>query len=62
MSAENCGQAKSKMIRAGLGFQMVYLIFWFIFMPRIPIRVQFGGSSNVKCWYFYDHLEYFTAI
>jgi hypothetical protein len=29
---------------------------------KIPIWVNFGGSFNGKCWYFYDHLEYFTAI
>jgi hypothetical protein len=36
---------------------------WFIFMPKIPIWVYFGGSWNGKCWYilwqfgiFYDLL------
>jgi hypothetical protein len=29
---------------------------------KIPIWVNFGGSLNGKCWYIYDHLEYFTAI
>jgi hypothetical protein len=35
---------------------------WFILMPKIAIRVDFGGPWNGKCWYFlYDHLGNFTA-
>jgi hypothetical protein len=30
---------------------------WFVFKPKIPIWVNFGGSCNRK-----DHLVYFTAI
>jgi hypothetical protein len=42
---------------------------WFIFKPKIPICVNFGGSGNGRCWYilcpfgeFSGHLAYFTAI
>jgi hypothetical protein len=24
---------------------------WFVFKPKIPIRVKFGGSCNGKSWY-----------
>jgi hypothetical protein len=24
---------------------------WFVFKPKIPIRVNFGGPLNGKCWY-----------
>jgi hypothetical protein len=24
---------------------------WFIFKPKIPIWVNFGGSLNGRCWY-----------
>jgi hypothetical protein len=33
---------------------------WFIFIPKIPIRVNFGGPRNGKCWYIL--WPYFTAI
>jgi hypothetical protein len=42
---------------------------WYIFQPKIPIWVNFGGSCNGRCWYilwpfgmFYGILLYFTAI
>jgi hypothetical protein len=42
---------------------------WFVFKPKIPIWVNFGGSCNGSCWYilwpfglFYGHLVYFVAI
>jgi hypothetical protein len=42
---------------------------WFVFDPKIPIWVNFGGPWNGKCCYillsfgiFYDHLEYFMDI
>jgi hypothetical protein len=42
---------------------------WFLFKPKIPICVNFGGSSNGRCWYilcpfgkFSCHLTYFMAI
>jgi hypothetical protein len=35
---------------------------WFVFKPKIPILVKFGGPWNRKCSYIYDHLKYFTAI
>jgi hypothetical protein len=42
---------------------------WHIFKPKIPIWVNFGGSSNGRCWnilwssgLFYGYLVYFTAI
>jgi hypothetical protein len=34
----------------------------FVFKPKIPILVKFGGPWNRKCCYFYDLLEYFMAI
>jgi hypothetical protein len=33
---------------------------WFVFKPKIPIWVNFGGSCNVSI--FYVRLVYFTAI
>jgi hypothetical protein len=35
---------------------------WFILKPKIPIRVHFGAPWKGKCFYIYDHLEYFMAI
>jgi hypothetical protein len=50
---------------------------WYIFKPKIPIWVNFGGPLNGKCWFilrpfgifnarplgkFYGHLVYFTAM
>jgi hypothetical protein len=42
---------------------------WFVFKPKIPIWVNYGGPYNGKCWYilrsfeiFYCHLAYFIAI
>jgi hypothetical protein len=42
---------------------------WYIFKPKLPIWVNFGGSCNGRCLYtlwpfgiFYGHLVYFTAI
>jgi hypothetical protein len=42
---------------------------WFIFKPKIPFWVNFGGSCNWRCWYilytfgpFPGHLAYFIAI
>jgi hypothetical protein len=42
---------------------------WFLFKPKIPIWVHFGGSCNGRCWYilwpfglFYGHLVYFVVI
>jgi hypothetical protein len=46
---------------------------WYIFKPKIPIGVNFGGSCNIICWYilwsilrpfgiFYNHLVYFVVI
>jgi hypothetical protein len=50
---------------------------WFLFKPKIPIGVNFGGPQIGKCWYvyylaiwnslqtfgiFYDHLVYFVFI
>jgi hypothetical protein len=41
---------------------------WFVFKPKIPIWVNFGGSSNGKSWYnlwpfglLYGHWKYFMA-
>jgi hypothetical protein len=33
---------------------------WFVFEPKIPIWVNFGGPWNGKCGY--DHLEYISTI
>jgi hypothetical protein len=42
---------------------------WFVFKPKIPIWVNFGGYCNRKSWYilwpfglFYGHWKYFMAI
>jgi hypothetical protein len=42
---------------------------WFIFKPKIPIWVYFGGPWNGKCWYIlwpfciiYDHLVKYMAV
>jgi hypothetical protein len=42
---------------------------WFVFRPKIPIWVNFGGPWIGKCWdilcsfgIFYGHLVYFFAI
>jgi hypothetical protein len=34
----------------------------YIFKPKIPIWVNFGGSSTGRCLYILWHLVYFTAI
>jgi hypothetical protein len=42
---------------------------WFVFKPKIPIWVSFGGSCYAKYWYIlwpfglvYGHWKYFMAI
>jgi hypothetical protein len=42
---------------------------WFLFKPKIPIWVDFGGPWIEKCWYilqefgiFYDHSVHFEFI
>jgi hypothetical protein len=35
---------------------------WFVFKPKIPVWVNFGGPQNEKSFNIFDHLEYFTAI
>jgi hypothetical protein len=42
---------------------------WFVFKPKIPLWVNFGGPYNGKCWYilwsfgiFNGHLVYFMVI
>jgi hypothetical protein len=42
---------------------------WYIFKPKNPIWVNFGGSCNGRCWSilwtfgkFYGHLVNFTSI
>jgi hypothetical protein len=35
---------------------------WYIVKPKIPIRVNFGGSCTGLCWYIIGRLVYFTAI
>jgi hypothetical protein len=34
---------------------------WFIFKPKIPLWVNFGGLKIEYVCIFYNHLEYFTA-
>jgi hypothetical protein len=54
---------KKRLIRLQGAFQLPTKVArWFSFKPKIPIWVYFGGPWYGKCWYFYDHLEYFTAI
>jgi hypothetical protein len=35
---------------------------WYIFIPKLLIKVNFGGLGMKKLLYFCGHLEYFTAI
>jgi hypothetical protein len=35
---------------------------WFVFKPKIPILMKFGGPWNIKYCYIFGHLEYITAI
>jgi hypothetical protein len=35
---------------------------WFLFEPKIPLWVNFGGSCNGRCWYINGHLVNFMAI
>jgi hypothetical protein len=35
---------------------------WFIFKPKIPIWVNFGGPWIEKCWNIYGHWEYLMDI
>jgi hypothetical protein len=35
---------------------------WYIFKPKIPFWVNFGGPWNGKFGTFYGHLEYITAV
>jgi hypothetical protein len=42
---------------------------WFVFKPKLPTLVNFGGSWNRKSWYilwpfglFFGHLVYFVVI
>jgi hypothetical protein len=47
------------------GVNTVRVARWYIFKPKIPIWVNFGGSCNGRCWYIlwpfglsYGHLVY----
>jgi hypothetical protein len=35
---------------------------WFLFKPKIPITVDFGGYSNGRCWYILCPFGQFPAI
>jgi hypothetical protein len=35
---------------------------WFVFVPKIPIWVNFRGPWNGKVSIFYGRVEYFTVI
>jgi hypothetical protein len=42
---------------------------WYVFRPKIPLGVNFGGSCNLRCWYilwtfslFHGHSIYFMAV
>jgi hypothetical protein len=43
-------------------FCLIYFLtrvsIWYIFKPKIPIWVDFGGSCNRRCWYILWHLVY----
>jgi hypothetical protein len=30
---------------------------WFIFMPKVPIWVHYGGNWYAKCWYIWNILR-----
>jgi hypothetical protein len=48
--------------------RLARVVRWYIFKPKIPIWVNFGGPWNEKGWYIhsfgihYGHLVYFMAI
>jgi hypothetical protein len=35
---------------------------WFVFKPKIPIWVNFGGHGMANVVIFYDHLEYVLVV
>jgi hypothetical protein len=35
---------------------------WFLFKPKIPIWVNFGGSCNGRCWHVYGYWVHFTVL
>jgi hypothetical protein len=35
---------------------------WFVYKPKIPFCVNFGGSCNKKIGIFYDHLVYLRPL
>jgi hypothetical protein len=37
---------------------MIRVARWFIFKPKIPIWVNFGGPWKESVGIFYDHLDY----
>jgi hypothetical protein len=38
-----------------------WFVRWYIFKPKIPIWVNFGGSCDGRCWYILWPLVYFTV-
>jgi hypothetical protein len=53
----------------GRGIKWQWVARWYIFKPKIPIWVNFGGFFNGRCWYIiwpigivYDYLVYFGPI
>jgi hypothetical protein len=33
---------------------------WYIFMPKLPIRVYFSGPWNINCWYILSYFRIFN--
>jgi hypothetical protein len=55
--------------KRGVGGGGGRVAWWYIFEPKIPILVNFGGSFSGRCWYvlrpfglFYVRLVYFMAL
>jgi hypothetical protein len=53
----------------GMANAVTWVARWFVFKPKIPIWVNYGGPYSGKCrsilWsfgIFYSHLGYFMAI
>jgi hypothetical protein len=48
-----CGRPARPSSRRRVRFTYYRLARWYMFKPKIPIRVNFGGPSNGKCWLIY---------
>jgi hypothetical protein len=61
------GPVKRKQItkfesKSVVGDYIIRIARWYIFKPKIPILVNFGGSFNGRCLYISCHLVYFVTI